>query len=167
MTKSLQDAEKPLSLFIAEARKCVENDCGFAAMLTIFPVVFSVTESVHARSGLRCNDKDAHEYFAHSTMFWKFPWLKCKLPTDMDDVDPYLTARILIDTYVALWHIALPKGVCLIGWRNNWQEVFDTTPNINYAILVSSYIDAVEEWTQALIKIHGEATFDPWATSEL
>jgi len=47
MSQLLKDSIDKINRFIEEAQISLKNECGFSAMLTIFPVVLTISESIY------------------------------------------------------------------------------------------------------------------------
>ncbi len=157
MPKRLSDAsvKNAVKDFVSEARACVEQNLGLAAILTIFSVIFAVVESVI--------HEDDHEklfrYFVDQmddTPSWL---LSPKIPKLSNDK----IVDLLTEIRNSLAHqCSLPKNVAL---KNTVKQ---TSPSkFKYTITLKTFIDEAEKALSQIINDNPQAIFElsPWQSA--
>jgi len=111
MSQLLKDSVNKIDRFIDEAQISLEYGCGFPAMLTIFAVVFAISESIytHKKRG-RMSDASLMSLFIEKMNDKE--WFIKTNDTNVTDDD---LCKILIGVRDGLTHqISLPIGVVLV-----------------------------------------------------
>jgi len=155
MTKTLSDARDSVERFILEAERCAGQQCGFAAMLTIFPVILAVSEAVGTASGLLSIEQLLQALVGR--MLDKTSWLVAPV-TILSDDD--IGAK-LAEVRNGLAHqLSLPDDVDL---RNTIAEARDASQKYpdKYVISTVEFVDAVGRTVRCIIKDNPTVIFDP------
>ena len=120
--RKLINAQESIQRFIFEARKCAEQELGFAALLTVFPIILAVLEAVvrakrRIQESKHIPEKDVLSVFMpsiHDRRSWLFT------PNSLSDTD---LATKLIDIRDSLVHqISLPPDVFLTNTALELQD---------------------------------------------
>ncbi|MGA9349109.1 MAG: hypothetical protein WBW48_09930 [Anaerolineae bacterium] len=155
MTKTLSDAWESIERFILESGRCAGQGCGFAAMLTVFPVILAVSGAVGMVSGLPSIEQLLRAFV--SRMVDKTSWLVAPV-TNLSDDD--IGAK-LAEVRNGLAHqLSLPDDVYL---RNTIAEAIDTSKKYpdKYVISTVEFVDVVGRTVRCIIKDNPTVTFDP------
>jgi hypothetical protein len=153
----LSDAQESIARFIYEARRCAEQELGFAAMLTVFPVILAVAEAIvranYSVGSTRIHDKDLMRLFAPSISFQP-TWLNGTGRSD-DQI-----ANKLIDIRDSLVHqISLPADVVLTNTRSDLLKLEKENPD-RFIVSTTEFISAVEEALRLIVAKHSTVAFD-------
>ena len=164
MTKrTLSDAQQSIQRFIFEARRCAEQELGFAALSTTFPAALAVTEAVikaiRASDASRRDERITTKYLMK--MFVPFigdraSWLITPSASISDDE----LAIKLADIRDSLAHqLSLPTDVFLTNTSSDIREASRERPD-KYVISTVEFINAVEKALQHIIGKHPNVEFD-------
>jgi hypothetical protein len=153
MKQTLADAEDSINRFISEARMCAERECGFAAMLTAFPVILGVSEAVS-----REKTNDALFKWFVSQMDDRDSWILLPESVTFEEAD---VGEKLSDIRDSLAHqFSLPLDVTMV---NGIAEVKDVSgrDSDKYFVGTREFVDAVRRTVGKIVESHPDAVLDP------
>lgn len=153
MPQVLADVRKSVHRFLVEAKKCARKQCGFASMLTAFPVILGVSEAVNGRA-------------PNDTLF---KWFVSR----MDDQDSWIVlpesatfsetavGQKLADVRDSLAHqFSLPSDVALVNDRRKARKAHMLRRHA-YIISTREFVDAVRNTVGRIIEANPNTAFDP------
>ncbi len=153
MTQRLGQVQEHIDRFVREARKCAQCEMGFAATLTIFPVVLGVSEAI---AGRERPDLDLIESFLRE-MPDPSGWMV--MPQSTANLTPIIAEK-LAGVRNGLAHASsLPSDVRLANDMEDAARHSKQHPS-SYIVSVTDFVEAVEITAANLIKLHPDATFD-------
>ena len=162
MTKLIDVQKTSIKRFFDEARGCAAKQWGFAAMLTTFPVILSVSEAVyyHQSGSISSppNDKDLFKYFAASMAdkTWLVPRVPNSSSSDQD------IAIKLSQTRDGLVHqLSLPNYIGMVNTKTDVKEFFKKNPAAKYVISVVEFVEAAKQTVEQIIQTYPNISFDP------
>jgi hypothetical protein len=153
MKQTLADVEASINRFISEARMCAEGQCGFAAMLTAFPVILGVSEAV---SGKQTNDA-LFKWFM-SQMDDRDSWILLPESVTFEEAD---VGEKLSHIRDSLAHqFSLPLDVVMV---NSIAEVKDMPgrDSDKYFVGTREFVDAIQRTVGKIVESHPDAVLDP------
>ena len=167
MPRTISDAQDDIQRFIDEARACAQTKChqsrlGFAAMLTILPVMLAVGEALHAESPASDDhgpgNLDLFQQFL-SKMTDTSSWLRPRVPVTLS------AAGILCQTRDSLAHqMALPDNVRLVETTESADAIVQHSPE-TYVLVPGKLVAAVEEAIRDIAARNPNLVLDPQAAT--
>lgn len=149
---TLWEAKKSLAIFISEARWCADQEKGFAAMLTIFPVILAVGEADTLASEM----EHQLESFINQS-----PSYRSWLLHEEEDLPTEEIVSLLYKLRNALAHNAsTPESIYLVKSIKDAKEELKDYGDKKF-VGVIEFIDAVESYVQSVLKQKATVTFDP------
>lgn len=153
MSQRLSDVRSSIDRFVYEAEKCAKKEYGFAALLTIFPVILAVSEAI--KPG-RDNKDLVRNLLAQ--MDDKTSWVI--LPRSASKLSDYDLAKKLTEIRDSLAHqLSLPSDVVLANNRSEARGIAEEHPQM-YILSTIEFISAVRQTVQELIEAHPSAILD-------
>jgi hypothetical protein len=159
MPKQFKDVEESVKTFAREARWCAKKDRGFAAMLTIFPPILGLTESLLKGQGLKKSWPE------------KFLFLADRLPVAsgwmVGPPDAVLSKDVvgpkLKSVRDSLAHqMSLPKDVDLATTRRRAERLARANPS-KYVIITTDFVSGARSTALRMIRDYPTVRFDPWS----
>jgi hypothetical protein len=152
MRKNLADVRSSIDRFILEAEQSAGEELGFAAMLTVFPVILAVSEAVNRVKG---NEKLLRQ-FVHE-MLDKTSWLITPVVGPSDDI----IAKKLAEVRDSLAHqLSLPLDVRLVNTNSDAKQDSKNNPD-KYIISTTGFISVVKQTINKIIASNPTMDFDP------
>ncbi len=159
-----EQVKKSITHLVVEARKCaateleisgVKRVLGFAAMLTIFPIMNSISEAI--RKTRRIEDIIPHFVKAMSN---SSSWL-IKSPS-CSDTDK----SVILNIRNGLVHaMSLPPRIHLAKNSNDAKVIMNENVGKNYCIIdIEQFLDDVEQTAIRLVNDNPELNLDPMGT---
>jgi hypothetical protein len=166
MTITLRGAQESINRFLEEARACAAQQLGFAATLTTFPVLLSVSEALGVASGKYKERKDVRDEILFEDFVPYMPgnkssWLVPRRTTQTYS-DPEI-AHILCDIRNSLVHQhSLPDQIGMANTTSEVQGFLKSVPHVVLAICVVDFVATVQLTVDQLISRSPNAAFDPF-----
>jgi len=153
MGKNLADTSDSVDRFILEAEQCASQELGFAAMLTVFPVILAVSEAVNPNTS---GNERLLEQFVRQ-MPDKTSWLITPVARPPDNI----IAKKLVDVRDSLAHqLSLPLDVHLVNTNTDARQLSRGNPD-KYVISTAGFVDAAKQTIRKIITSNPNANFDP------
>jgi hypothetical protein len=158
MSKTIDDIKNDVNRFIFEAEECAKAKYGFAAMSTIFSVVFSISDSILTTAFNRnYNDKELIDYFIPKMN--DKSWIVSRENKTISDLE---IINEMNDIRNGLAHqLSLPSYIGLINNKTEAKENFNIYPHISRVIAVQEFIEQVKITANDLIINNTNAIHDP------
>ena len=164
MPKTLIDVNGNIDRFLTEAAECAAKELGFAALLTTFPVILSVSETIYKQN----NPNRQHDKICDKILFENFiptlidkTWLVTRSPaitlSDQDIINDMLQIRNALTHQLSLTH-----NVGMVNSRTYAQSFFDDHPLIEHIICVQEFVEAVKVTIAMHITNYPDAIFDKY-----
>ena len=116
--------------FLYEAKKCAEQEYGFAALLTAFPVILSISEALYYKgdpSGKKPSDKELFNIFVELIQNEDKNWLLTRNKNKNIQNDKIV--YILNDTRNSLAHQnSLPVNISFNQYNSRWRKMVNLIP---------------------------------------
>ncbi len=161
MSRTLIDAQESIERFIIEAKGCATQRLGFAAMLTIFPVILSVSEALYKhKNTYSLSDPDDQDLFKDFVprMVDK-TWL---VPSAVSTLSDQQVATELSQVRNGLAHqMSLPNYIGLINTKPEVREFLREHPAVKHVICVVEFVEAASRTVEEIIKNYPNIIFDP------
>ena len=159
MSTTLKDANHLISRFLDEAEKCMEIDCGYPAMLTVFSVILAVSEAILGKSFKK-------KRYSEEVLINNFvdnmsdkAWFIANGASPRDDET---IKRQLYEIRNGLSHqLSLPNNIFLIGTAADLGE--ETVVNVAYVVSVEGFLKSVRRTIEDLANRdeYSSRTMDP------
>jgi hypothetical protein len=143
---SLNNSRESINLFIKESEICIENKCGYSAMLTIFSVIFAISEATIENKNNK-NDSKLIEHFIN-----KMSDLSWFMMNGQKGLNSKATiSKSLIEIRDGLSHqISLPIDVGMVNNQSE-KDLYNANLEITYIISVKEFITSVKETVDSII----------------
>lgn len=169
--QTLRELEGPVHQFMLEARQCAQAEHGFAALLTLFPVILGVSEAIIVAQSKSCGVTDPDElkkrttnprlfrYFV-SVMDNRTPWLV--QPRSISQATDGMSMK-LAEIRDSLSHqFSLPYDVVMVNSYEQAQASSKNDPN-TWFVSAIDMVSAVEQTACEIIESNPDVPFDPLA----
>lgn len=160
MPRKLVNTKDTIDRFIYEAEQCAKQELGFAAMLTIFPVMLSISEAVAKHTGkLSISDSNDLPLFQEFVPYMTDKtWLRSRKKVSLSDND---IAEELYHLRNALTHeLSEPNYIGLINTEPEVKEFLKENPKVTRAVCVVEFVEAVKVTVEMLVKKYSHADLD-------
>lgn len=159
MIETFKRAKPSVRRFAREARQCANEDLGFAAMLSPFPLVLSLAEAI-----AKTNNTGMNEGSLFSFIVERMPdpsgWMLKPKGGDFTTGTIALKLRTVRD---GLTHqMSVPEDVILATTRRRANILARAKPS-KYIIITTHFVAAARNTALRLIEEYPEVRFDPWS----
>lgn len=159
MPTSLKEANHLISRFLEEAEKCLDFECGYPAMMTVFSVILAVSEAILGKSSKikRYSEEELINNFVDKMS--DKAWFIANGASPRDDE---IIRRHLYEIRNGLSHqLSLPNDILLIGSAADLGE--KTVLNVAYIVSVEGFLRSVRRTIEDLANNdeYSSRTMDP------
>mgnify|MGYP001347480972 FL=1 len=146
MSKTLCQAQQEIYCFIDEAEKCLEFECGYSAMMTVFSVILAVSEAILGKSS---KNKRYSEEVLINNFVEKMSDKAWFIANGASPRDDETIKRQLYEIRNGLSHqLSLPNDIFLIGTAADLGE--KTVVNVAYILSVEGFLRSVRRTIEDL-----------------
>jgi hypothetical protein len=140
MSVTLKESKVSIISFIQEAEKCLENDCGFPAMLTAFSVMLAVSEAVLGKSPKNERYTEGELISSFIDKMHSKNWFKSHQSISTDD-------EIIKEKLCAIRHglshqLSMPDDIFLIQNAQDLENL--AVANVAYSISVEDFLQSIK-----------------------
>jgi hypothetical protein len=153
MKQTLADISDGLHRFLLEAEECAEQEYGFAAMLTLFPVMLGIAEAMQGPT----SNARLLTWFV-SRMDGVGSWMLSPTGTQ---ASASVVGKKLADIRDSLAHqFSLPSDVMMANCLNDAQRIAENRPEV-YVLATRDTVREVGTTAQKIVAEHPKRRFDP------
>lgn len=153
MRQTLADISDGLHRFLLEAEKCAEQEYGFAAMLTVFPVMLGIAEAMQGPT----SNASLLTWFV-SRMDGVGSWMLSPTGTE---ASPNVVGEKLADIRDSLAHqFSLPSDVVMANCLNDAQQIAEKSPEV-YVLATRDIVREVGRTAHRIVEENPRRRFDP------
>lgn len=161
MPKSLIKIRDIIDRFISEAEQCANQKLGFAAVLTVFPVILAVSEAVANCTGslVDSNDENLFLFKQFVPQMSDKTWLISRKST-VNISDDNIAAELNHLRNGLAHGLSQPDYMGLINTRSEVKEFLKENPSVKRVVCVVEFVEATKVTVNSLIQSHPAAILD-------